>query len=412
MSSFTRAERRKTFIKLAITGTSGSGKTYSALRLARGLVGEKGRIAFIDTENGSATLYDTLTEFDHCEIQPNTSGKFSYKDFIAKVQEAEQMGYDCVIVDSATHLWQGILADKENIDLQGNGKGNSFTNWAQPTKDFNATIQKFLQSRIHLISCMRSKTDYVLETNERGKQAPRKVGLAPMMRDGIEYEFTVVFDVMINHHATVSKDRTGMFVNEDNFLITEETGRKIATWLASAKETADCGRQEVADASGNVSPSTSLAGTGLRNGQDDVASPAASCNLPSATSTAAHINSMWNGSAEFPPPEYNRDTEIENVKRLVSEGYLSKEDIVDALKLYGCDRVSNLSEAAFESFVLGHARLAEKIIDETTKRNIPRAKLDEFARLDKEHSFFVSSIATKQKILSLIMEQPVPQQGN
>ena len=122
---------RKTFIKLAITGTSGSGKTYSALRLARGLVGEKGRIAFIDTENGSATLYDTLTDFDHCEIQPNTSGKFTYKDFIAKVQEAEQMGYDCVVIDSATHLWQGILADKENLDLQG--KGNSFTNWAQPT---------------------------------------------------------------------------------------------------------------------------------------------------------------------------------------------------------------------------------------------------------------------------------------
>ena len=384
MGSFTRAERRKTFIKLAITGTSGSGKTYSALRLARGLVGEKGRIAFIDTENGSATLYDTLTDFDHCEILPNTSGKFGYKDFIAKVQEAEQMGYDCVIIDSATHLWQGILADKENLDLQG--KGSHFTNWARPTKDFNATIQKFLQSRIHLISCMRSKTDYVLETNEKGKQAPRKVGLAPMMRDGIEYEFTVVFDVMINHHATVSKDRTGMFVNEDNFLITEETGRKIATWLSSAKE----------------SPQTA-----------DSSTPPTDCCPPPASVAVSNTNPMWDGiSAEFPPPEYDRDAEVENVKRLVNEGYLFKDDLVDALKLYGCDRVSNLSEAAFESFVVGHARLAEKVIDETTKRNIPRAKLDEFARLDKEHSFFVSSIATKQKILSLIMEQPIPQQGD
>ena len=395
MGSFTRAERRKTFIKLAITGTSGSGKTYSALRLARGLVGEKGRIAFIDTENGSATLYDTLTDFDHCEIQPNTSGKFSYKDFIAKVQEAEQMGYDCVIIDSATHLWQGILADKENLDLQG--KGNHFTNWAQPTKDFNATIQKFLQSRIHLISCMRSKTDYALETNEKGKQAPRKVGLAPMMRDGIEYEFTVVFDVMINHHAAVSKDRTGMFVSEDNFLITEETGRKIAAWLASAKEspqTAD-GRSQQTQAIDNT-PSAAQPPTPL---------PSAVCNLPSP-------HAMWNGSADFPPPEYDRNAELENVRRLVSGGYFSKEDITEALKLYECDRVSNLSDGAFESFVLGHVRLVEKIIDETTKRGIPRAKLNEFATLDKEHSFFVSSLATKQKILSLIMEQTIPQQGN
>ena len=127
MGSFTRAERRKTFIKLAITGTSGSGKTYSALRLARGLVGEKGRIAFIDTENGSATLYDTLTEFDHCVIQPNTSGKFDFKDFAAKVKEAEQMGYDCVIVDSATHLWQGILADKEELDQDKKGNTSALS---------------------------------------------------------------------------------------------------------------------------------------------------------------------------------------------------------------------------------------------------------------------------------------------
>ena len=355
MGSFIRAERTRSPIKLAMTGTSGSGKTYSALRLARGLVGETGRIAFIDTENGSATLYDTLTEFDHCAIQPNASGKFDYKDFIAKVREAEEMGYDCVIVDSATHLWHGILADKAHLDLQK--KGHPSANWAQPTKDFNATIQKFLHSRIHLISCMRSKTDYVLETNEQGKQVPRKVGLAPMMRDGIDYEFTVLFDVMSNHHATVSKDRTGLFVHEDHFLITEETGRTLASWLESAK-----GR------------------------------------MPSP-------NPMWNGWAEFPPPDYDRDAELDHVRWLVGEGYLSKEDIVDALQCYGCDRISHLSPAAFESLVLGHMRLAEQIMDEATKRNIPRAKLNKLARLYREHSFFVSSLETKKRILSLILWQ-------
>jgi nucleoside-triphosphatase THEP1 len=395
MGSFTRAERRKTFIKLAITGTSGSGKTYSALRLARGLVGETGRIAFIDTENGSATLYDTLTAFDHCQIQPNTSGKFDYTDFIAKVKEAEQMGYDCVIVDSATHLWQGIIADKEELDM--GKKGNAFTNWAKPTKNFNTTIQNFLQSRIHLISCMRSKTDHVIDIID-GKSVPRKVGLAPMMRDGIEYEFSIVFDIAINHHAEVSKDRTGMFAKEGNFLITEETGRKIADWLATAKEleTADDRRQTAADASGNHS--------------QPAAQPPSP--LPSSVSKPPSPHVMWDGSAEFPPPEYDRDAEIENVKRLISGGYLSKDDLTEALKLYECDRVSNLSEGAFESFVLGHVRLVQQIIDETTKRNIPRAKLNEFARLDNEHSFFVSSLATKQKILSLVMEQTIPQQGN
>jgi nucleoside-triphosphatase THEP1 len=233
MSTFKKAERTKAYLKLGITGISGSGKTYSALRLARGLVGENGKIAFIDTENGSATLYDTLTEFDHCEIKPNESGKFNFQDFINKVLEAEKLGYDCVIVDSATHLWQGILADKTNIDQKG---GNSYTNWAIPTKNFDSAIQRFLQSRIHLISCMRSKTEYVLETNEKGKQAPRKVGLAPVMRDDIEYEFTIVFDVNIHHEASSTKDRTEMFPNTDVFQITEDTGRKIAAWLARGKD--------------------------------------------------------------------------------------------------------------------------------------------------------------------------------
>jgi DNA polymerase III delta prime subunit len=215
MGSFTKAERKKWFIKLAIAGISGSGKTYSALRLARGLVGDKGRIAFIDTENGSATLYDTLTDFDHCVIQPNANGKFHYQDFIDKIQEAERLGDDAVIVDSASHLWQGILADKEILDMNSKS-GNTYTTWAQPTKNFNATIQKFLQSRIHLISCMRSKTDYVMELNDKGKQAPRKVGLAPVMRDGIEYEFTVVFDVLAHHESATSKDRTGLQAAKGN----------------------------------------------------------------------------------------------------------------------------------------------------------------------------------------------------
>ena len=134
--------------------------------------------------------------------------------------------------------------------------------------------------------------------------------------------------------------------------------------------------------------------------------------VPLATQGDPPHNPMWNGSADFPPPEYDRQAEIANVKRLVDRGYFTKNDITEALKFYECDRISNLSDGAFESFVLGHVRLVEQIIDEITKRNIPRAKLSEFATHDNEHSFFVSSIATKQKILSLIMDQNIPQQGN
>ena len=96
MAKFQKAVRAKAYIKLAITGTAGSGKTYSALLMARGLVGKKGRIAVIDTENNSSTLYDTLTDFDQCEVVPRVSGSFHYRDFVDAIKEAEAAGYDCV----------------------------------------------------------------------------------------------------------------------------------------------------------------------------------------------------------------------------------------------------------------------------------------------------------------------------
>ena len=227
---FTKAQRTQAYIKLALTGPSGSGKTYSGLRLARGLVGPQGKIAFVDTENRSATLYSDLTDFDHLDLM----APFGYKKFIDAIKEAEKAKYSAIIIDSASHLWSGILEAKTDIDRKG---GNQYTNWSEPTKNFNSVISSLVQSRIHVISCMRTKTDYVLqlETNAKGKdvQTPKKVGLAPIMRVGIEYEFTTVFEIGMDHKATTSKDRTGLFV-DTTFQITEETGEKIKQWLDGA----------------------------------------------------------------------------------------------------------------------------------------------------------------------------------
>ena len=226
---FTKATRSDSHIKLAITGPSGSGKTYSALRLARGLVGPEGKIAVIDTENGSARLYSDLTSFDHCDLVSHR-----YTDFIEAVREAEKAGYAAVIIDSLSHLWQGTLDEKANIDRKG---GNSFSNWNEASKHFNEALQAILQSKIHVIACLRVKTEYVVqeETNTKGKSVsvPKKIGLAPVMRDNIEYEFTTVLELGMDHAASPSKDRTGLFVDK-TFRIDERTGEQIAGWLRNA----------------------------------------------------------------------------------------------------------------------------------------------------------------------------------
>jgi hypothetical protein len=227
MNKFNKATRRKVFLKLAFTGPTGSVKTYSANLLAAGLA-NGGRIALLDTENQSASLYADRFGFDVLDIsQPFTESKF-----VDGIKGAVQEGYSVLIIDSFSHAWQGTLDFKATLDAKG---GNSYVNWNKAGAKFNDVLAAVLQSKIHIIACMRSKMDYVLEPDSKGRLTPRRVGLAPIMRDGTEYEFTTVFDGDLDHFVTVSKDRTGLFIDQ-RFQVTEETGRKLLAWLNSAPE--------------------------------------------------------------------------------------------------------------------------------------------------------------------------------
>jgi hypothetical protein len=228
---FKKASRKRIKLKIAMTGGPGTGKTTSSNRLARGLVGPGGKIALIDTENGSASLYSDRFDFDVLEVAP----PFEHQKFVGAISAAVAAGYDAIIIDSASHFWEGILEYKDKLDRRG---GNSFTNWNEAGRHFKEIINAVLQSPIHVICCLRSKVDYVIEQDGKGKATPRKVGLAPIMRDGVEFEFTTVFDIDSSHHAATSKDRTGLFTDRI-FQITEETGEQLALWLQEVPAAAE-----------------------------------------------------------------------------------------------------------------------------------------------------------------------------
>lgn len=229
-SMFRRAERRKTYVKIALTGPSGSGKTYSALQLAFGL---GARVALIDTENGSGSLYAHLGEYDTCELSP----PFRVEAYQEAIRAATESGYDVLIIDSLTHAWAGeggLLAQKEALDARG---GNQFTNWASITKQHEAFKSALLHAPIHVLATMRSKAEYVIDQTDGRKSAPRKVGMAPIQRDGMEYEFMTVFDLAADHTAVATKDRTGLFEGLGARLTCAD-GAKIARWLAGGAEPA------------------------------------------------------------------------------------------------------------------------------------------------------------------------------
>ena len=236
--AFQKADKRQGRLRIALTAPSGGGKTFSGLLIAQGIIeGMKNMgldtgkgIAVIDTENGSALDYADRFEFDHLKIDP----PYTTPKYVTAMQEAYDGGYAVLFVDSLSHAWAGeggLLQKKEALDTRG---GNSYTNWAGITKEHEQLKAIILSNKIHLICAMRSKQDYVIEQNDKGKSAPRKVGLAPVQREGMEYEFTVVFDLGMDHSAQVSKDRTAMF-DGAIFKPTKDTGKLLLDWRMSGK---------------------------------------------------------------------------------------------------------------------------------------------------------------------------------
>jgi hypothetical protein len=227
---FKQATRKQSKLRLAICGCSGSGKSYSALQIAKGLCSkDSGKIAVIDTESGSSELYSHLANFDVAILTP----PFTPQRYIDLINSAEKAGYSTLIIDSLSHAWQGAGGILEMHDKATTGRTNSFAAWGVVTPLHNALVEAILSSPLHIIATMRTKTAYEV-VSENGRTKVNKLGLAPVQRENMEYEFTVVFDLLSDSHtANVSKDRTGLFANQQQFQPSEKTGMKLLHWLES-----------------------------------------------------------------------------------------------------------------------------------------------------------------------------------
>lgn len=233
MGNFQEVVRAKSKLRMALTGVSGAGKTLGALYIAYGLTGDWSKIAVIDTEHERARMYANRTDlgtgkFLYCPLYP----PYTAERYTSLVKEAASVvGPDgVVIVDSFSHAWNnegGVLDVKDRIAAQA-GK-NSYTAWNEAGKVQNSLVNTILAVGCHTIVTMRSKMDYVMQENERGKTQLVKVGLAPVQRDDTEYEFDIVLDIARSHIATASKDVT--FLDKYGEIITPELGRQLKAWL-------------------------------------------------------------------------------------------------------------------------------------------------------------------------------------
>lgn len=228
MSGFKKATKAAAKLRLGLIGPAGSGKTMTALRIAAGL---GGRVAVIDTERGSASLYAGERGLDFDVIELDTYG---VERFIDAIKAAADGGYATLVIDSLSHAWSGKDGILELVDRKSKASqsGNNFGAWRDATPRHNSLVDAILGAPLHIICTLRSKVEYVVE-NVGGRNQVRKVGLQPVQRDGLEYEFTVVGDVTQDHDLVVTKTRAAFLKDAVIREAGEDLGRQLAEWLAT-----------------------------------------------------------------------------------------------------------------------------------------------------------------------------------
>lgn len=234
------AKREEVKLRVGLSGASGFGKTYSALLMAYGVTEDWTKIAIIDTENGSANLYSNLGHYRVLTLNE----PYSPERYIEAIRACENASVEVIIIDSISHEWQGkggCLQIQEQL-------GGRFQDRAKVTPRHQTFIDAILRSKCHVITTVRSKVDYSMDSGSNGKTKVVKHGLKQVTREGFEYELTLSFELINeNHLAKVSKDRTGLFVGKPEFLIGKATGRKLLNWcqiislsMRSKQEVKDC----------------------------------------------------------------------------------------------------------------------------------------------------------------------------
>lgn len=232
MVSFKPAVKTQSRLRLALAGPAGSGKTWTALKIATSL--SKGqRVAVIDTERGSASKYsDVFPDFDVLELET-----FHPQNYIEAIQAAADGGYCVLVIDSLSHAWMGKDGALELVDraAKRSQSGNSFGAWREVTPLHNALVDAMLRANLHIIVTLRSKQDYVQEKDERGRTTVRKIGLAPVQRDGLEYEFDVYGDLDADNNLIIGKTRCSELAGAVIPKPGEPLAKTLLAWLGQGE---------------------------------------------------------------------------------------------------------------------------------------------------------------------------------
>lgn len=222
-----RAQKRQLAVKVLCSGSSGSGKTYSALRLATGIINKAGgEIYLINTEGDRGEMYGDKFNYQILDLPEPRSPE----NYIEAIKCCVDKGATVIIIDSLSHEWNYLNEQVNNM------QGNSFNNWGKQKPRHRKLADFIVECKVHIIATGRGKDEYVMEVNEKGKSTPKKIGVGIQQEKDTEYEYMVTFNIAQDTNvATCMKDNTGLFINRYNVL-TEKDGEALYDWANSGIE--------------------------------------------------------------------------------------------------------------------------------------------------------------------------------
>jgi hypothetical protein len=326
MAMFKPATRKKLKLRMAINGPSGAGKTYSVLRLAFGLVGPNGRIAVIDSDHRSASKYLGESpdgypwQFDVCELE-----HYSPSTYTQAIREAGMLGYDVIVIDSLSHAWEGTGGALDLVDKKSAAKdSNNFAAWRDVTPMHREMIETILASPAHVLATMRSKMDYCLEPDPKtGKNKVVKLGMAPIQRQGTEYEFDLVADMDLEHILTVSKTRCPAV---DGARVVKPT----AAWIDQVKRWLDLGT-EAQVATTAVQPTVTVAAAATTTAHQLLQSAVDESRRPVAEDQVQRIKSLA-GQLRLAPEVLKQVLAKRSVTRLADLTHLQAAALIEGME--------------------------------------------------------------------------------
>lgn len=347
--SFRPAIRESTPVLIALAGPSGGGKTYSAMRLARGLVGPAGKIAFIDTEARRALHYAGKFKFDHGELAP----PFTPESYRAAVEAAEKhVGTNgAIVIDSATHEWSGdggcqdihdesiqkMVGDEPDMKKRAAKMERlSALGWRDAKMRHKRMMSRLLQCRAHLIFCLRAeekiKFEKVEKTGDNGRTytttAIVPIGWQPLCEKNFMFEMTASFMLsdLVKHLPTAIKlqDQHAPFFPLDK-PIDEKAGELLAAWAKGGVAVAPAPKAETPPAEQPHDPNTGEVKT------ENPMSPEYIAAEQWANSTIKKMDTVT--SAEFLDAwlDKNRD-KLASVRAVHAEAAMSVIDAADKRK--------------------------------------------------------------------------------